>query len=100
MNREQLAELNAFQIAGLSLLASTLVAAGVFFLFRGRGRGAQPADENGRVGEIPIQPAVNTAAPVHAPHHFSEDLLIPGLTETGAEIASQDREEGRSPEGV
>jgi hypothetical protein len=43
---------------------------------------------------------VNTVAPAEIPQHFSEDLVVPGFTETGAEIVKQDREEGRSPEGV
>jgi hypothetical protein len=100
MNREQLAELNAIQIAALTVLASTVAAVGVFMVVRRRGRRDEQRTEEGRLSQIPIQPAVNTVAPAEIPQHFSEDLVVPGFTETGAEIVKQDREEGRSPEGV
>jgi hypothetical protein len=48
----------------------------------------------------PIQPAVDTVLSASIPHHFSEDLVIPGFTATGADIVRQDDREGRSPEGV
>jgi hypothetical protein len=100
MNEEKtdrLARLNAYQIAALALVSSSVVAVAVLLLFR-RSKLSQPAVAP--EAEIPIQPAISTSAPVDIPTHFSEDLLIPGLTHTGAEIAEQDREEGRSTEGV
>jgi hypothetical protein len=100
MNREQLAELNAVQIAGLTLLASTAVAVGVFVIFRRRSRSGERQEDDSKASQAPIQPAVNTVAPAEVPQHFSEDLLVPGFTESGVEIAEQDRAEGRSPEGV
>ena len=50
--------------------------------------------------EAAAQPAVDTTVSAERPAHFSEDLLIPGLTHTGAEIEAGDEEEGRHPEGV
>lgn len=52
--------------------------------------------------ELPpdAQPAVDTSMPAEVPHHFTEDLIVPGFTETGADVERQDDEDGRSPEGV
>src|SRR5947209_18682396 len=99
MNRnkvDRMAELNAYQIAGLAMLGSTVAALTVVAarrrtkLFR-RGDRAEP---------VPVQPAVSASSGVEMPQHFSEDLVVPGLTHTGPEIAHHDEQDGRSPEGV
>jgi hypothetical protein len=43
-----------------------------------------------------ITPTPTTAAPAH----FTEDIIVPGVTETGEQIMRQDAEHGGSPEGV
>jgi hypothetical protein len=54
----------------------------------------------GQAPEVLIQPAVDAETSTETPLHFSEDLLVTGLTHTGLEIVRQDNEEGRSSEGV
>lgn len=46
------------------------------------------------------QPDVNTVMPAQVPTHFTENVIVPGFTETGADIEEQDDRLGRSPEGV
>lgn len=46
------------------------------------------------------QPAVSTEMSASVPHHFTEDLIIPGFTETGQQVEEQDDTLQRSPEGV
>jgi hypothetical protein len=48
----------------------------------------------------PVQPVADPAQSSDVPSHFSEDLIIPGLTHTGQEILEQDLQQGRSPDGV
>jgi hypothetical protein len=93
---DKLGELNGYQIAGLAILASTLAALGMVFLLRRSGvLGAPPLSP-----EMATQPAVPHASDNGTPNHFTEELLVPGITYTGEEVAQQDREAGRSPEGV
>jgi hypothetical protein len=99
MQREEtdrLGDLNAYQIAGLALVASTLAALGVVFLLRRSGILGSPA----LPPNFDKQPAVPHSPETGTPHHFSEELLVPGITYTGEEVAQQDAEVGRSPEGV
>ena len=99
MDREKtdrLGELNGYQIAALAILASTLAALGVLYALRRIGiLGAPPVPP-----EFATQPAVPHGQEERTPDHFTEELLVPGITHTGEEIAEQDRENGRSPEGV
>jgi len=95
-----------YRLAGLvatAVLTSSATALVVLYFLRLRRRGRDTTRSGGgrpAVGGAPVQPAVSTAAPADAPSHFSEDLLVPGLTSTGPEIVRQDIEDGRSPEGV
>jgi hypothetical protein len=99
MQREEtdrLGDLNAYQIAGLALVASTVAALGVVFLLRRSGILGGPALPPG----FETQPAVPHNPEPGTPDHFTEELLVPGITFTGKEVAQQDAEVGRSPEGV
>ena len=95
-SKDRLGDLKGYQIAGLALLASTLAALGVVFVLRRSGILSGPP----LPPEMATQPAVPHSTDEGTPNHFTEELLVPGLTYTGEEIAEQDREIGRSPEGV
>lgn len=95
---DKLSDLNKYQIAGLALLGSTLAALSVIFTLRRFGlvsRRVTPEAVDGP-GQTPDGAAMSS----EIPNHFSEDLLVPGLTYTGAEVQQQDDHDGRSPEGV
>ncbi len=95
---DKLSELNKYQIAGLAVLGSTLAALSVVFTLRRFGligRHVAPEAVDGP-GQTPAGAIMSS----EIPHHFSEDLLVPGLTYTGAEVQQQDDHDGRSPEGV
>jgi hypothetical protein len=89
-------ELNGYQLAGLAVVASTVAALAVLYIVRLLGIvGPQAMPDGGDT-----QPAVPHAPGDGASTHFSEELLVPGLTYSGVEVEEQDRTEGRSPEGV
>lgn len=93
---EGLGGLNAYQIAGLAIAVSSVVAAAVLLAVRrliGRDQGAEPELS---IGQPPIGPETSA----EMPHHFSEELIVPGFTETGSEISEQDATDGHAPEGV
>lgn len=105
-NRIRLARLNSLQIAGLAVLTSTLAALSVLFAVRlamGRHRPVT-ADVATAMPESTapdtVQPAVDSEMEARLPHHFTEDLIIPGFTETGQDVLRDDETAGRSPEGV
>lgn len=107
MEREGLTARNTLQIAALGVLVSAIVSLGVIFTIRllTGGRRRSPEQEQWANGSTrgtppPIQPTVDIEMPVRVPHHFSEDVVIPGFTETGQDIERQDDIDGRSPEGV
>jgi hypothetical protein len=95
MDREkllQLGRLNAVQIAVLSVATSAFAALAVLFsLRRFIYRRPGTPDEDRRDDHAPEG---------HARDHFSEDMLVPGLTHTGPEILAEDGKIGRSAEGV
>jgi hypothetical protein len=93
---DRLAELNGFQLAGLALLASTVAALSVVYALRKIGVVSAP----GLPPWAASQPAVPHTNHEGTPEHFSETLLVPGMTFTGEDVAEQDATEGRSPEGV
>lgn len=101
MEREQLTEAITYRTAAglgaIALFASALTA--VLMLIVLRQRSAHPAGEKAS-GQTPARPVVDTVAMARMSNHFSEDLLVPGLTHTGPEIAEQAVRQGRSPEGV
>lgn len=95
MNEESLANLKPYQIVGLAVILSAAAALAVAFLLRrGRSRDESPA------ARVPPQPAVSTNSEPGVPQHFTEDLVVPGFTETGAEVSQEDETDGRSPEGA
>jgi hypothetical protein len=85
--------LNVYEIAGLAIAASAIAAATVLVAVRRMYRGQELRGSAG----MSNQPAID---PEQVPQHFSEDLIIPGFTQTGAEIADEDARDGRSHEGV
>lgn len=110
--RGGLARLSSLQIALLAVMMSTIMAVGVLIAVRML-MGGNPAPEGlSTAGEAPagapdgntafdsVQPAVDTEMTVEIPHHFTEDLIVPGLTETGQDVLRDDDTLGRSPEGV
>jgi hypothetical protein len=93
---DRLGELNGYQIAGLAAIASTVAALAVVFVLRRSGILGAPGK-----GHAPErQPAVPHSSSAGTPRHFSEELLVPDKTFSGEQVAEQDREKGRSPEGV
>lgn len=96
-------------LAGVAVLTSVLVAVGVLYLVR-RGHGGMSEGSGDHAlnghgsgdhsGTVPIQPGIIREMPAHVPHHFTEELIVPGFTETGQDVEQQDDELGRSPEGV
>src|ERR1700682_6481778 len=91
----KLARLNAYQIAGLALLTSTVAAVSVLIAIR-----FALHDDASVENPREPQPAADTRAQGRAPSDFSEDSVLPGFTETGADVLRHDGERGRSPEGV
>ena len=94
---DRISGLGALQIAALAIGGSTIVALATLAALKRLGlvRGA-PASEP----DILPQPAVPTRSQTEVPHHFTEDVVVPGHTYTGADILAQDERAGRSPEGV
>ncbi len=119
MERERLTARNSLQIAALGVMVSAIVSLIVIFAIRfltggraGSANGQQFSDTlpSATAAEAPVapplasgptmQPAVGIVMPAQVPHHFTEDIVIPGFTETGQDIELQDDADGRSPEGV
>jgi hypothetical protein len=101
MNKEKvdrLSGLSAVQIAVLAMVGSTIAAVATLMGLRRLGivRG-KPAVSP---AEVPPQPAVPIMTKTTVPAHFSEDIVVPGLTYTGADVRAQDERDGRSTEGV
>lgn len=101
MKREQLSnrlsDMSTTQIAGGAVGLALLLGLAGF----GAARLARRLKGSGdAAGRVPVQPAVDRAMPAQVPDHFTEELIIPGLTETGADVERQDDTIGRSPEGV
>jgi hypothetical protein len=95
---DRLSDLSALQIALLAMAASTVAAVATLLGLRRLGivRRRSNAHEVG----VPAQPAVPVTTGASFPNHFSEDIVVPGLTHTGADVQAQDERDGRSPEGV
>jgi hypothetical protein len=97
--------LSAIRITLLAFVTSTVAAVGMLLALRGlllkkEALPADPREIDTRGGEGTVQPAVETEMDSTLPHHFSEDLIIPGFIQTGVEVEQRDAESGRSPEGV
>jgi len=104
MQPDQLSDAKTYRVAAVAgiaaIIASSVTALTVIFFLRWqRQTHAEKRDEL-QVEQVPTQPAVNTIAPAQMPDHFTENLLVPGITHPGSEIAQHDDSEGRSPEGV
>jgi hypothetical protein len=95
--------LNAWQLAGLAAALSTAVAVIVFIYVR-RTAEVVPIGrpDHGRRDAFSNRSASESRPPKPAgvPRHFSEDLIVPGVTQTGDQIARDDATQGWSPEGV
>ena len=103
MERSQLTESSAYKVVGIAAIAvltSALTAIGVLFMLRWRRSKRPYGGDRVEVERIPTQPAVDTSMSVQAPQHFTEEMVVPGRTYTGAEIVQQDEEAGRSAEGA
>jgi hypothetical protein len=121
VKRDEVAQnLRSGRLLGLGALVSLLVSVLVLVIMRPWSRGAAMAGEHtendpplGSVGagngqvraggpqRVPDpQPAVDTSMPTKVPDHFTEDVILPGFTETGQDVERDDETEGRSPEGV
>lgn len=91
----RLSTLSATEIAGgaigFSLLAALTTMAVTSLRRRLRSPDRPPA---------PVEPMGDAVMPAHIPNHFSEGIVVPGFTETGADVVRDDDNYGRSPEGV
>lgn len=94
----KLGQLNAYQIAALAMLVSTAAALVVVTFVRRFASRLGTGGENS--GRAMMQPGVGLAPDTGTPRHFSENLIVPGVTESAAEISAQDARQGRSPEGA
>lgn len=84
---------------GVALSLAATIATLLFLLLVGRSRPG--TDSDAASGSTPpIEPAIDTFMPATLPQHFTEDLILPGLTETGQDVERQDDMFGRSPEGA
>jgi hypothetical protein len=100
MNNRKLAQLGPVPLAVIAMAVSLGGALLVLFVTRlWRGAPAPEIDTTG-AERIPPQPDVEAAMPAGVPGHFTEELVIPGFTETGADVERDDGALGRSPEGV
>jgi hypothetical protein len=95
---DRLSGLSAVEIALLAMVGSTIAAVATSLGLRRLGitRGKPGTSQV----ETPPQPAVPVITKTTVPAHFSEDVVVPGLTYTGADVRAQDERDGRSPEGV
>lgn len=92
----RLGELNAYQIAGLAIVVSTATALSVLYAMRHLTSERTPHGD----GETSTLPKARGEGISRVPHHFSENLTVPGFTETGREVSERDARQGRSPEGA
>ena len=84
----RLGRMNAYQIAGLAILCSSVAAITVLVAVR--------RTVARRTAQNPP-----TAVPfTTTPAHFTENMIVPGITQTGTEIAEEDAQLGHSEEGV
>lgn len=102
MKTDRLTKLGPFHLAAgamvFSLLISLMVMAATWLLTRA---GSAPQTE-GSSTETPsvVQPELETPISTEPPSHFTEEIIVPGFTQTGAQIAEEDATRGSSPEGV
>jgi hypothetical protein len=108
MNNRKITDLGPLQLTGIALVVSVISAVAVLLATRRRldasrtltsTPGRALMDTSG-ADRIPPQHEVDTAMPSQVPNHFSENLIVPGITETGADVERDDDTLGRSPEGV
>lgn len=87
--------------AAVALLAGALFRAAITagIVVAARLAASHRSNDDGNAS-VPIQPAIDPQMPSQVPHHFTENLLVPGFTETGQQVEEEDDTQGRSPEGV
>jgi hypothetical protein len=61
---------------------------------------APPAAGLDSVSPVQQPDEVTPTPTAAAPPHFTENIIVPGLTETGEQIMRDDAQHGRSPEGA
>jgi hypothetical protein len=99
MNNRKLAELGPLRLAGIAMAGSIISAILVLLAGRLFNRAETKAVDTS-ANRIPPQPEVDMAMPATVPTHFTEELILPNFTETGADVERDDDTRGRSPEGV
>jgi hypothetical protein len=95
---DRLSALSALQIAVLAIAGSTLAAVATLIGLRRLGLVGNRLHDNSDA--VQPQPGVGDTMSSAVPRHFSEDVVIPGMTYTGLDIQEQDERDGRSAEGV
>lgn len=99
MNNRKLAELGPLRLAGIAMAGSVISAILVMLAGRLFNRVQSKAIDTS-ANRIPPQPEADMAMPTTVPSHFTEELILPSFTETGADVERDDDTWGRSPEGV
>lgn len=84
-------------LAGLATLTSSVVAVAVHYAVRMRRRAPRSVTYSADQLEVETVPSPGSS---HTPDHFSEDVILPGFTATGAQVREDGITRGRSPEGV
>lgn len=107
MNRKQLDRLSPLHLIGGTIFFSLVFSAAVYLTNRALRGGDPSGTEDGESGgtgvgtsSVPVIPTVDPGTPDPEPAHFTEAAMVPGFTETGAQIEHDDDVEGRSPGGV
>ena len=90
MKRDSLRGLGPIQVAGVGILVSATSSLAVYLITRKFGAG----------NPVPEQPATDRPITETAPLHFTEEIVVPGITETGEQIEQHDDTLGRSRGGV
>lgn len=85
----------AVSVAALALFGSAIAAIATRYILRRTLLSSGP-----RLRPTPVQPAIGKEMPDAVPSHFTEDLIVPGFTATGADVERQDDVFERSPSGV
>lgn len=105
MDRRTVGGLSGYHLAaitGTAVVGSVTAAVSVLLIVRRRTRAmiVRGQQESKLESSSAAEATRKEATGPEIPRHFSEELLIPGLTHSGVEIVQEDESNGRSPEGV